>query len=153
MREMLDQSRHHQISLEDEIRFLKKYIALEKIRFSDSFDCKWIIKIEDEDWSEIFIPNMLIQPIIENAIKYGIPNSKNDEKFIEIKIEEIRDNILEVKIIDHGKWIERENAENKAHSLNITRERLDLYEKNGEKGSLKILKNNTGTEIILNIPI
>jgi hypothetical protein len=153
MREMLDQSRHLEISLEDEIRFLKKYISLEKIRFSDTFDCKWTNSIAEEEWSEIFIPNMLIQPLIENAIKYGIPNSKEHAKFIEIKMDLLEANILEVKIIDHGKWIERASLSGKAHSLMITKERVELYEKNGVKGNLDILKNSTGTEVKLNIPI
>jgi LytS/YehU family sensor histidine kinase len=153
MREMLNQSRHLQISLEDEIQFLKKYISLEKIRFSDTFDCKWKNSIAEEEWSEIFIPNMLIQPLIENAIKYGIPNSKEDAKFIEIKMDLLEANILEVKIIDHGKWIERASLSGKAHSLMITKERVELYEKNGVKGNLDILKNSTGTEVKLNIPI
>jgi predicted SAM-dependent methyltransferase len=153
MREMLDQSRHLEISLEDEIRFLKKYISLEKIRFSDTFDCKWTNSIAEEEWSEIFIPNMLIQPLIENAIKYGIPNSKEDAKFIEIKMDLLEANILEVKIIDHGKWIERASLSGKAHSLMITKERVGLYEKDGVKGNLVILKNSTGSEVKLNIPI
>jgi hypothetical protein len=153
MREMLDQSRHLEISLEDEIRFLKKYISLEKIRFSDTFDCKWKNSIAEEEWSEIFIPNMLIQPLIENAIKYGIPNSKEDAKFIEIKMDLLEANILEVKIIDHGKWIERASLSGKAHSLMITKERIGLYEKDGVKGNLVILKNSTGSEVKLNIPI
>jgi ligand-binding sensor domain-containing protein len=153
MREMLDQSRHLEISLEDEIRFLKKYISLEKIRFSDTFDCKWKNSIEEEEWSEIFIPNMLIQPLIENAIKYGIPNCNEDAKFIEIKIDLLETNILEVKIIDHGKWIERTSLTGKAHSLIITKERVELYEKNGAKGNLDILKKSTSTEVKLNIPI
>ncbi len=153
MREMLDQSRHLEISLEDEIRFLKKYISLEKIRFSDTFDCKWKNSIAEEEWSEIFIPNMLIQPLIENAIKYGIPNSKEDAKFIEIKMDLLEANIFQVIIIDHGKWIERASLSGKAHSLMITKERVELYEKNGVKGNLDILKNSTGTEVKLNIPI
>jgi LytS/YehU family sensor histidine kinase len=153
MREMLDQSRHLEISLEDEIRFLRKYILLEKIRFSDTFDCKWENSIAEEEWSEIFIPNMLIQPLIENAIKYGIPNSNEDAKFIVIKIDLLERNILEVKIIDHGKWIERESLSGKAHSLMITKERVELYEKNGVKGNLDILKKSTSTEVKLNIPI
>jgi hypothetical protein len=153
MREMLNQSRYLQISLEDEIQFLKKYISLEKIRFSDTFDCKWKNSIAEEEWSEIFIPNMLIQPLIENAIKYGIPNSKEDAKFIEIKMDLLESNILEVVIIDHGKWIERESLAGQAHSLMITKERLELYEKNGVKGNLDILKNSTGSEVKLNIPI
>jgi sensor histidine kinase YesM len=153
MREMLDQSRHLEISLEDEIRFLKKYISLEKIRFSDTFDCKWKNSIAEEEWSEIFIPNMLIQPLIENAIKYGIPNSNEGAKFIEIKMDLLETNILEVKIIDHGKWIERASLSGKAHSLMITKERVELYEKNGVKGNLDIMKNCTGTEVKLNIPI
>jgi hypothetical protein len=35
----------------------------------------------------------------------------------------------------------------------ITKERVELYEKNGVKGNLDILKNSTGTEVKLNIPI
>jgi hypothetical protein len=65
----------------------------------------------------------------------------------------LESNILEVVIIDHGKWIERESLTGQGHSLMITKERLELYEKNGVKGNLDILKNSTGSEVKLNIPI
>ncbi len=57
------------IFIEDEIEFLEQYIKIEKMRFKDNLRIELNNSIENH---MVLIPPMLIQPIIENAIKHGI---------------------------------------------------------------------------------
>jgi sensor histidine kinase YesM len=56
-------------SIGEEIRLIKNYLDLEKIRFGERLN--YTIKVEDE-LSTFKIPHLLIQPLVENAIKHGI---------------------------------------------------------------------------------
>jgi len=71
MRRMMENSNKDYIPLADEIEQIKQYLDLEKLRFSDKFDYEIIIDPEIDLDSEK-IPNMLIQPNLENAIWHGL---------------------------------------------------------------------------------
>jgi len=77
IRMTLDNSRTTFISLADELSLLQLYIDLEKIRFEGRFDYE--IKIADDIApNAIKIPNMLIQPYVENSIKHGFKTEKSN---------------------------------------------------------------------------
>lgn len=61
----------------DEIEIAKKYVAIEKIRFDDKFI--FVEEIEN-DTLDVKVPNMILQPLIENAIKYGVYESLSQVK-------------------------------------------------------------------------
>jgi len=67
LRDSLAIGEKEMISLEDDIQYLKKYVALEQLRFS--FDCKWVID-EMQVTKQIEVLPLLAQPIMENAIKH-----------------------------------------------------------------------------------
>ncbi|WP_303318566.1 histidine kinase [Flavivirga abyssicola] len=68
LRTVLDKKDQNLIEFQEELFILKKYIHINEMRFSDNL--KFHINIET-GLDNILIPNMLIQPIIENAIKHG----------------------------------------------------------------------------------
>ncbi|MBT5426088.1 MAG: histidine kinase [Bacteroidetes bacterium] len=71
MRETLDQSMESFIPLSREISFLENYLDLENLRFNNKFSFQ--IKLDHEvDESDVLIPSMLIQPIVENSIWHGL---------------------------------------------------------------------------------
>ncbi len=72
----------------DEIEMVKTYLKVEKIRFDDRLD--YSIWFETEELKECLVPQFLIQPLVENAIKHGI--SKSTQK-----------GILGIKVLDNGK--------------------------------------------------
>ncbi len=101
----LDNSRSTFISLEDELLLLRLYIELEKIRFEDKFDYQ--ISISDAvNIGTIKMPNMLLQPYVENSIKHGF-KEKGEKYFLDISISKQNSKIVCV-IEDNG--IGRENA-------------------------------------------
>lgn len=71
MRNMMENSNKDFISLGNEIEQLKKYLDLEHLRFQDKFEYQ-IIEDDALDSETVLVPNMLIQPHLENAIWHGL---------------------------------------------------------------------------------
>jgi len=87
----------HEISLEEELEFLKCYLAIENIRFQDRLTVKMEIAPEA---LEVLVPNLVLQPIVENAIKHGIaPRSSPGE--VEIRATRNK-GMLKVSVRDDG---------------------------------------------------
>lgn len=71
MRNIMENSNKDYVALSAEIDQLKKYLELEKLRFSDKFEYRFEIDpaINQET---VMVPNMIIQPNLENAIWHGL---------------------------------------------------------------------------------
>ncbi|WP_461486920.1 sensor histidine kinase, partial [Pedobacter sp.] len=99
------------ISLEEEINYLNLYLSLEKNRFGEKF--KYEINIDEKiDKEETFLPSMLLQPYIENAIWHGIMPKEEGGK-VEITIQEANQETLLISITDDGIGIENSLASKK----------------------------------------
>ena len=100
IRKILEQSSVSWVKLEEEINFLKLYIELESMLFSDDFD--YVINIEsDIDTNNSRIPSLILQPFIENAFKHGLRH-KEGKKHITIDFKLEKNEILVVTITDNG---------------------------------------------------
>ena len=77
LRFSLENSQRNQVLLKTEIEVINLYIELERLRFEDNFE--FSINVSEElDPESIFIPPLIIQPIVENSIKHGlIPKMTN----------------------------------------------------------------------------
>ncbi len=134
MRAMLESSEKKMISLEEEIELLEKYLNIYTIRFSNRLSFEIILK--DVEKEMIFIPSMVIQPIVENAIRHGIMHKAGNGH---IKIEFYWQNKnLYCKVDDNGigrvmaAQLRANDKQPVSHGLRITKERLKLMcEENG----------------------
>lgn len=81
IRMILEQSREPFISLEQEITMIELYLELEEMRFEKKFTYAITIAA-DLDRQRVKMPSMLIQPIVENAIKHGIEFKKGDARIV-----------------------------------------------------------------------
>lgn len=96
------------IPFEDELKHIKTYIALEKMRFNDRINI--IYDIQAQNFS---VPPLTIQPLVENAIKHGILK-KLEGGTIQIKTREVSEaNIVE--IIDDGVGFNMEDVDFKSN--------------------------------------
>lgn len=69
LRLAIERTGRHQLSLEDEMDFVRRYLEVERIRFGE----KLLLQIELDPLAlSATVPNLVLQPLVENAIKHGI---------------------------------------------------------------------------------
>ena len=80
LRSVLQEAGHHDISLDLELRHIEDYLAIEQIRLGDRLRLRLEVDPEARD---VRVPNMILQPLVENAIRHGIaPNPDGGELWI-----------------------------------------------------------------------
>jgi tetratricopeptide (TPR) repeat protein len=124
------------ILLESEIEALEAYLNLQMVYHPGLFtyDLKVYNDYEEE---EIYIPPMLLQPVVENSIQHGF-SQINYKGIIEIKIER-RSNTIHCIIQDNGKGFQSVRENKKLHSIEINKERLSILAKQtGEPASFQV---------------
>ncbi|WPO79934.1 histidine kinase [Flavobacterium sp. KACC 22761] len=137
MRNMMENSNKDFISLDKEVEQLKKYLDLEHLRFEDKFDFE--ITVDDSlDPERVFVPNMILQPHLENAIWHGL-RYLDKKGFLSLRFDVKNEKII-VTIEDNGigltKSGELKTKNQKIYEsrgLNNTKERIallnELYKK------------------------
>lgn len=148
MRDILKNSDKTETSLRKELEFITKYINIQQIRFTPSFVFKLHID-PDIDQDNTFIPAMLLQPIIENAIEHGIKN-KGAEGSITVNIQTTINKgqeCLQIEIGDNGVGIKHDFLK-EGHALYILQKRIQTLQK--QAGTIASLthqpgKNEVGT--------
>jgi signal transduction histidine kinase len=149
LRHSLDADPMQRVTLRQELDALQLYLGIEKLRFAERLGLE--IEIEPEAWSAL-VPGLLLQPLIENAIKYAIAK-RIDGGRIGIFARRAGD-MLEIAVRDNGPGFERLEGglpSGRGVGLRNTRERLKvLY---GERQRF-VARNRPegGAEIVLALP-
>lgn len=100
LRLMFSHSGQKMVRLKDEFEFIKIYLELHQVRFQD----KLAVTLDTADETlEALVPNFLLQPLVENAVKHGISKDKNDNKIL-VRSQK-KDNRLCLLIRDNGPGI------------------------------------------------
>lgn len=159
LRSTLDNSSSSIISLQDEIKYLDNYLQMEKLRFDEKFD--YTVTVEPGlPLQQLYVPAMLLQPYVENAVRHGIRHLVDTKGQIDIRIHREAPWLV-CMIEDNG--VGREKAtqvrnemhtEYQSRGMQLSKRRSELYtieqdivDKKDEKG------NAAGTLIILRIPL
>lgn len=168
VRKNLDTAGSGFILLAEEISRLKLYLDLEKLRFQESFSYE-IITGADVDSGSVMIPNMIIQPFVENALWHGIINSGSKGlvtisfSFEDVDIDSILSRSLIIKVTDNGIGIKEAKKHKKedhiSKGIQIIEERLRLLSTKMqlpkpimfEDISNRNIKSH-GTEVIISLP-
>ncbi len=159
MRTILNNSKKKFINLSDELRSINLYLEMEKLRFNDRFEFRVEVdpKISLED---TYIPSMLIQPYIENAIKHGF-NFDRSDGHIFVYINKLVGDKLEIKVLDNGigrkkamaMKSERERGR-KSYGMNITSSRVrilnEIYNVDAQVEYIDH-EDPTGTEVVVTV--
>ncbi len=100
IRMIIEKAALSEISLHDEITRLTYYLELEKERFKNKFD--YSINLDENiSTHQVMIPNMIIQPYVENSILHGIL-PKNEHGHLNINFKSIHAKKLQIVIEDNG---------------------------------------------------
>ena len=140
IRFVLNNSKKSWVPLEDEIDMLKLYLDMERLRFKNAFSYQLICD-EAIDPLTMFIPPLLLQPFVENAIWHGLMHKK-ENGLVTISVV-IENEILHCGIIDNGVGRSaaaaagsKSSQSHKSLGIEIARERLALI--NGNRVDEKV---------------
>lgn len=151
IRSVLEYTASEEITLAEELQMLEKYIVLEQLRFAFEFKVNISQQIDSH---QIFIPPLLLQPIVENAIVHGLAKKSGDRR-LSIDIAQTGEHVS-ISIIDNGVGFYSPKKPTSGLGLKLSNERLELMtEKYGQRYELKIreIDKKKGTTIILTFPI
>lgn len=164
IRKTLDLSAQPFISIREEKEYLGEYLFLEQLRLSGHFDYT-IIADNEIDTNNTLIPNMMIQPVVENCIRHGIKPLENKKGIITIRFER-NENAITCMVTDNGVGRKKTALKNeyaftkhKSYGMDIVRKRLEIFSEfeNGESViEIKDLHDTdglpAGTEVVLQLP-
>jgi len=127
LRLSLDQSKPQELSLNEELAFLDRYLEIELTRFADGLQVEKQIQ---PDALEALVPYLILQPLVENAIRHGI-EPREDSGHLAISARR-HDGRLELRVTDNGTGLVGGAAQPKEGiGLSNTRSRLrHLYGEN-----------------------
>lgn len=143
IRQNFDYVQKKQISLKEELEMVQNYIDTQKFRYKNKFDYE--ISVDEQLLQEsVFIPPMILQPFVENAIEHGFKNISYKGK-LKITVTKKDDKVC-FEIIDNGVGY-KPKKDYKEHALDIFKKRLQLLGKEAIE-SFKIIRLNQGTKVI-----
>jgi two-component sensor histidine kinase len=160
----LDNSSKTDISIADEISYISAYLQLEQKRFEDKFDFEIIS--DPEVNNDYFIPSMILQPYVENAIRHGIRYRDDKKGKIIIKFEKngeymictVSDNGIGRKLSFQLK--SKNPIEYQSKGMQLTASRIDMFNKiHPSKIIIQIhdledeQNNPLGTEVAIYFPL
>lgn len=135
-----------EVPLRQEIEFLQHYLYIEQTRFADRLQVSIDV---DRDTLDASVPNLILQPLVENAIRHGIAPSSMAGR-IEVAAHR-RNGSLLLEVRDDGPGLPRGGVSHEGVGLSNTRARIQhLY---GPSSSLDLLPQESGgTNVRLVIP-
>lgn len=138
----------YMVPLWEELEHVKDYLELERARFED----KLIVTYEVPEWMDILIPTLILQPIVENAVRHGI--SADGRRIVDIQMKETEDGFI-VRISDKGKGFSEEvlkkldSGEAIGNSIGLSNVHKRMKSIYGEKNGLKIFSSDQGSTVEL----
>jgi putative methionine-R-sulfoxide reductase with GAF domain/two-component sensor histidine kinase len=160
----LSQSRETFTTLYENLEYLESYLLMERLRFDDSFS--FCITVDDNiDKEEIPVPNLMIQPLVENAIWHGLLHTQGEKKVsIHFSREEetifciIEDNGIGIKRSEQLKKINK--VSHQPVGLNNLRNRIKIMNEKYNAGCMLEItdlhdfdKSKKGTRAVLRFNI
>ena len=145
----LDTAERQFVALSEELHFLDRYLSIEKVRFGDRLRVERAI---DPESMRAKIPPLILQPIVENALRHGISRRKKGGTITIMAT--CDDEACEVRISDDGPGIPEEKLKEVLHSghgLSNVNERLhNMYHES--RGVVIESLEGQGTSFILRFP-
>ncbi len=125
-RQILEYSNESHISFSEELSCMENYLKIQQLLYNQSFQYEISVS-EDIDEESIFVPPMLTQPFVENAIKHGLQGMSTGG-LITIGFKLVNKELW-FEITDNGKGFaeKKKDSQHKSLAMSITKERLRFY--------------------------
>lgn len=141
-------------SIKDEISNIQSYIDIQLMMHDDGFDVEYDLEPDIMDYS---IPNLLLQPLIENAIDHGIDMNTDRRGVIKVSGKMYEESKIMITVSDNGIGMPKETADqiltgnSKGYGVKNVNERIKHFYGN-EYGITVESTEGEGTDIIIRMP-
>lgn len=134
IRRNFDAAQQAFIPLDQELENIRLYLQLEQMRFPGKFEYELFVA-DEVDAEEQFVPSMILQPFLENAILHGL-SSRKETGLLKVALLR-KPNALLVTITDNGIGIEKSRAmqsgsRHKSRGMQLIREKLSVLSRFGD---------------------
>jgi signal transduction histidine kinase len=147
LRYTLDQDPMKKVTVAQEVEALDLYLNIEKMRFGQRLTIEFAI---DENALDMLMPSLLLQPLIENAVKYAVSPREEGGR---IRIGgHVTGGMLQLEVADDGPGLANASRliDGRGVGVRNTRERLQvLY---AERGSVSVTNTEPGLRVALTFP-
>jgi sensor histidine kinase YesM len=148
LRLTLDPSISQEVTLEKELEFLKHYLEIEQVRFKDRLKIEMNI---DPETTKARVPYLVLQPVVENAIRHGI-SGKAEGGTIQISSEK-ENGFLSISVQDDGNGFTERETSMKTGGVGLANTRSRLEKMYGDRFQLELSHlPGAGTSVRLTIP-
>jgi len=148
LRRASEDSHRAQVTLREEVEYLQRYIDIQKVRFGDRLRVS--VDIPDKLLTTQ-VPNLLLQPLVENAIKHGVSKRRSGG---EIRVAGMcRDGALRLTVYNDGPWVQEDLAV-APHRVGLGNLRTRLQILHGDRSELLLQPAEAGgVEVIVTLPL
>jgi len=148
LRVSLDYSRADRIPLQQELEFLESYLPIERTRFQERLETSIVV---DAEARAALIPTLLLQPLVENAVRHGIaPRASGGRLTIEARR---AGEALEIEIEDNGNGLASDYSERRARGCGLRNTTGRLRALYGAAAALTILgRPEGGVTVRISLP-
>jgi len=145
LRQVLQSEQRQLVRLDQELKFIEQYLAIEQVRFSDRLEVVWSIA---DDALDALVPEFVLQPLVENAIRHGV--AKRSEKGTIRIVARVDDKVLELRVEDDGPGYQP----GKGAGLGLANTRARLETIYGGEAQLEINSPEAGgTIVVVRLPL
>ncbi|MFI5173487.1 MAG: sensor histidine kinase [Terriglobia bacterium] len=148
LRLTLDNVGVQEVPLREELEFLDRYLDIEQQRFQDRLEVHMEI---DSRALDALVPNLILQPLVENAIRHGIAQRSSAGR-VEIRAKR-EDSLLQLEVRDDGSGLPEESGENLKEGIGLGNTRTRLQQLYGTTHRFELSNApNGGLVVSLMIP-
>ncbi|GAB2188364.1 sensor histidine kinase [Roseibium sp. LAB1] len=147
LRYCLNQQRRDLCPLSEEVEAMNAYLRIQEIRFEDKLQCTVSV---DETVRDTIVPHMILQGLVENAVKHGLKHQSNRID-IHVSVRPLGSDQVEVAVTNSGKISETDPTRKSIGHANL-RKRLQLYYPDMHEFSLSEGQGTVVARILLKGP-
>ena len=148
LRLSLDSCTAQEVSLEQELRFLDVYLEIERMRFEERLTIEFQI---DPAAAGALVPNFILQPMLENAIRHGVSHRLEGGRIV-VSASLHNDNVV-LKVTDNGPGLPADDVPRAREGVGLSSTRARLERLYGHRQFVHLhAAPGGGAEVVISIP-
>ena len=147
LRMTLENVGQHEITLHAELDFVSKYLEIEQTRFADRLVVRFDI---EPDTLDAFVPTLLLQPLVENAIKHGV-SKKSGPGHVDIRARRDHDKLW-IEVRDDGLGLSETALDALQKGIGVSTTRARLQHQFGADYRFEFHRLQEGVAVVVALP-